>query len=359
MIDAVIVIDGRQYDFYTSLEVRTGLRQQAREFSLQAETAGVDDIPFRKGMTVSISFAGTRVFNGFVEQIEMSMDDTGISYLIAGRDLLGDLVDSNLVELGDTGKTVKHAAEAALRHLGISTGVIDLADTASRPFERRSEMSAPEPGETAFEWLQDLARRRQALLTSDGDANLVITEGIGLKTDAKILHRKIDRELNNILSMTYRTSDSDRFGTYFCVPQKNVAALARAQAEATPRNIVVTKSSASDPAIRGSRVRFVDNESSMRRRDALLRAIWEANLSRAEGTQYQVTVDGLRDSTGQLWTQNTAPEVIDDFAGISAKMLLEGVAYRLGEEGETATLVFTDPEAFQSALNASEGQALG
>lgn len=353
-----IAIDGKQFDTFTEANVHTDMSEIARTFSITAETRGVQDIPFRKGQTVEISIEDDRIFTGFVERLDLRIDGDGQEYSISGRDLLADVIDSNLDELGDIGLTVEHIAKVVLRKLGIAAKVIDLANTKDRPFESHFDIVAPEPSDTAGEFLKSIARRRQVLLTSDGFGNLVITQGIGLRVDGRVVHR-VDQVGNNIEAMEYVTDDSQRFGIYTTDSQLNLAALA-SQGNATPvAQIVGTTAAFRDPAIRETRRRSVASESSYPLVDASQRARWEANLSRAEGTQYAVTMSGFRNGAGELWMENTAPIIQDEFAGINGRMLIKSVDYKDGANGETVRLSFTEPGAFQAQLALLEGQDLG
>lgn len=353
-----VVIGGKEWVGFSRVEVAASMIQMARTFSLQAETSGVSDIPFRKGQPVQISIKDTRVFTGFVELISITANESGVTYRIAGRDKMADVVDSTLDGLGDTGLTVAAAARTVLRYLGINAQVIDLADTASRPFEIAYDVVAPEPGDTAFQWLEDLARRRQVLLTSDGYGNLVITQGIGLRSNGKILHR-LDPGANNVESMSYESDDSRRFGLYVTDSQLNLAATASGGVDASAEEIAGVHAAFRDPTVRATRRRAIASESSYPTSDATERARWEANRSRADGLRYTATMFGFTDSTGAVWEINTAPIVEDEFAGILGRMLIKAATWTLDERGETTRLAFTEPGAFQAALAVLEGQELG
>lgn len=353
-----VVVDGVEFEGFSRVEVTASLRQLARTFSFTAETDGVGDIPFRKGQSVRVDVAGDPVFSGFVERLSLTFNNDGREYTVSGRDRMADVVDSNLDEMGDTGLTVRNVAETVLRFLGVDARVVDLAETDDRPFESFFDVVAPEPTDTAFQFLADVASRRQVLLTSDGLGNLVITQGIGMRVPSRIVHR-VDGRGNNVEEVEFASDDSKRFGFYVTASQFNLAASSSGGVGASPREIANSATGFRDPAIRASRRRSVASESSYGQDDALARARWEANLSRVEGITYRVTLPGFADDQGNRWELNTAPEVEDEFSGIAARMLVWAVSYTLDERGETTRLDLTEPGAFQTELATLDGVDLG
>lgn len=354
-----LVIDGRSYTGFLSAEVESRMDALARRFKFVASTrTGTNDMPFRPGQTCQVLIDGERVLNGFIERIEFRTDQEGNTYTISGRDRMADVMDSNLPGLDDVGLTVKQACQRVLSFLGVRAGVIDLANTGARPFEDSLDIVAPEPTDTAFDFLSSVAKRRQVLLTSDGDANLVITQGIGLRVDQRLVNRA-DGVGNNLVAAEFIVDHSLRFGTYIVESQLNVAAIGQSGGSASAREIAGVEATLADPdGIRASRVRSVTSESSYPPGDSRSRATWECNTARARSRQYVATVPSHRDRNGELWRPNTAPYVEDDFAGIKRRMLISGVKYIEDETGHTSILTMTESGAFQVLAEEDDGFTL-
>lgn len=357
-----VVIGGREFQNFTGGRVSSAMNAMSRDFTLDATTRGVGDVPFRKGQTVQISIEDSegefvRVLNGFVESISMQGSGEDVSYSLTGRDLIGDLVDSNLDGVTDVGQTVKYTCESILKFLGIKVKVIDLAGTSARPFEPALDIVAPDPSDTGGEFLMSVAQRRQALLMSDGDANLLITEGIGRRTKGMISNH-LDGHDNNLLTWSYTTDNSRRFGIYTTEAQSNIAAIPLLGSAPEPKELVAVSRDFRDPAIRTTRRRSITSESSYPSGDAIQRARWEANLSRTEGTQYSVVVNGFLDQDGNVWEVNTAPLVHDEFAGIEGRMLIQSVTWAFSGDGETTSIGLTEVGAFQTKLQLASAEEL-
>lgn len=350
-----IVIGRNVYSNFISASVTTAMDTLARSFSFVAATGG-GAIPFQAGQTCDILVDDERVLRGFIEKLSFTTDENGTTYTVEGRDLMADVMDSNLPELEDLGFTVAAIARRVLSYLGVNAGVIDLANTAARPFEDAYDIVSPEASDTAFEFLERVALRRQVLLTSDGDGNMVLTRGIGTLVDQKLINR-IDGKGNNMVGVDFATDHSQRFGRYETESQGNVAAIGSSGGNASPSEIVDGRAFVLDQqaGMRTSRRRNVSNESSYPEGDGLDRARWERSLARARSHRYTAKVPSHRDGAGQLWAPNTAISVEDEFYGIQARMLVAGVTYTLDEEGRTSVITLTDRNAFKLQLEDTEG----
>jgi prophage tail gpP-like protein len=76
------------------------------------------------------------------------------------------------------------------------------------------------------------------------------------------------------------------------------------------------------------------------------RVEWErANaVGKALSTEY--TVQGWRQSSGELWRHNMLVRVIDPLIGFDRDMLISEITYELSERGTTARMSVAPPEAF-------------
>ena len=342
-----IVVDGVKYTNFLSAKVRAKMGQLTREFEFVAATRGVADIPFYAGQRCEIYDGADKLFTGWIERIDLRSSNKGHTYTLSGRDLMADVIDSNLPRVNNLSAPLPTVCQFVLDFLGIEATVVDQAGTAARPFKT---VLSPEPEDTAGEFLSTNARRKRALLQSDGDGNLVITDGIGTNVETRLVNR-IDGEGNNLLDAALTIDHSQRFGRYSTELQINMAAGSNAGRNTPPSQIVGQRFFISDPSIRQSRFRTTAADYNLGADEGNDRPKWEIGLNRAESVKYRVRVPGFRDWDGRLWELNTAPTVIDEYNGILDKrMLISEIEYLLDAEGRTTSMTLTDRDAFKAEL---------
>jgi prophage tail gpP-like protein len=342
-----LIVGGRRYSHFLDAKVDVQIDALARAFEFRAATRGVDDIPFRCGQSVAIEVDGDRVLTGWIEQITIEATTDGVVYRISGRDKMADVIDSNLDGMSALGTTLAHVCSATLRYLGVDAKVVDRSGTNGRTFDGAAELAAPEAGETAFEFLRSVAARRQALLRSDGDGNLVVVRGEAEPVDAKLVNR-VDGQGNNLLRMRWSTDHSQRFHLYSVRAQANVASLGFFDIDTPAEDIAAGGAEYRDRSIRASRRRSIASESSYAPGDAASRARWESSLARARAVTYEVEVEGWRTSAGALWEVNTAPFVEDGYAGVRRRMLISGLSFTASESGPRTTITLTRLDAYRA-----------
>lgn len=348
-MNIVVVLKGGkriQYDHFLSARVSAKMGQLTRTFEFLAATRGVEDIPFFAGQRVEIFDNDDKLFTGWIEKLSVGTSGKGHTYKISGRDLMADVIDSNLARITDLQMPLPDICRKVLSFLGIPAKVIDLADTQSRPFKT---VHAPDTDDTAGDFLTAAARRKRVLLQSDADGNMVITQGIGLRVDTELINRK-DGVGNNMLSATFSIDHTQRFGRYITKIQRLAAANETFGKNTAPKDLVDAGFTAEDPEIRRSRFKTTARDVNLGADETNQRPAWERGMRIARAIRYMVTVPGFRNHEGKLWELNTAPTVIDEFAGIKTRMLVSEIEYILGPEGRTTNLVLTDTRAFSAEL---------
>ena len=179
----IIEIDGKRFDTWQSGEVTRDLKNFAGTFSFTFRDtersmntfAFASNIPpiyhLRPGSSVKIYVCSELVLVGYLENVNVDIDDQSSSVAISGKDKAGDLIDCaaapdgpaeyNNIRLEDAAKRIAGPYGLTVRN-EVETGDvfprygIDMAETG---------LSALEKG----------ARQRQVLLLSDGVGGLVIT----------------------------------------------------------------------------------------------------------------------------------------------------------------------------------------
>jgi len=194
-----------------------------------------------------------------------------------------------------------------------------------------------EKTETAFSFLEKLARLRSVLLTDDAQGNLVITQA-GINGSASALVQG-----QNILAAQATLAGNARFQNYVCLSQTPVSQ------DGSDAQLQI-KGTATDTGCPRNR-RFVEmSEHPATQPQADARAKWRAKHNLGISTQASVTVLGWRqaqesgDAGGALWDTNLLVPVISPFLALNRQLLIGKVEFQLDEQGGRRTVVTVAPQ---------------
>jgi len=343
-------VNGVAYENFTAASATLRLDALSNTFSFGAASVAGTPLPFKGGEACRVLVDGEEVLTGFIELVDVNYDELSHSILISGRDKTADLLDSNISTLSDLRAPIslKTVIERIIAHLGVNITVTDNASPAL--FNAAEDLGAPEPGENAFEFIEGLARKRQVLLTSDSAGNVVITQAAPTESKAA-LQNIIGATDNNILTGSVSYDRTGRFNVYRFTATLNPVSLL--SAGTTDLAALVDQGDGiTDEDIREGRQLVLVAEAPSSKDQNSNRATWEANVRRARGRVYSVTVLGYRQGgfTGDLWAINELITVKDEFAGINAQMLVNSVAFNFDEGGRTTTLSLVERDAYTLTL---------
>lgn len=358
----IIEVAGVQYGDFVSANAEIRLDALSNTFSFQATSKDAVPLPFRGGEACKIFVDGDQVLSGFIEVVNVSGDARSHSIAIQGRDKTGDLLDSSVGPLGSFSGTVslKSLCERVIKHVGTDVSVVD--EATPEPFNAAEDLADPEPGDNAFAFLEQYARKRQVLLSSTSDGDLLIATSSGEEIDASIINRLNDPfGLNNVLKYTVAYDSTGRFNLYRTISQLNPSVATEA-GELDALSIASQGDNASvlDEAIRRGRQHVLVSEAMTSSEPSKNRSLWEANIRKARGRTYGCTVNGYRNETGALWSVNKLPIVLDENAGIAARMLVNTVAFSLTRDGgRSTTLTFLERNAYTLQLQEPVTEEVG
>lgn len=349
-----IEVNGVQYSDFVQATTTQYLDSLSSIFSFKATAKDGAPLPFRGGEACKITVDGELTLTGYIELVNSSGNDEEHSIDISGRDKTGDLIDSMIDSLSDIRAPIslKSVIEKIVKHLGTDLTVID--NLKPKLFNKAEDLAAPEPGQKAWDFIESLARKRQALLTSDPNGNIVITQASGEFIDAT-LQNKIEDDANNVLTYSVSYDSTGRYNVYSIAGQLNPLAILTGGASSNS-GTVSQIAKVTDPEIRKGRQFVLIAEKAGSASEQKDRATWEANVRKARGRVYGATVDGFRNQLGELWAVNKIIKVEDEFAGINARMLVNTVQFSLDEDGgRQTTLALVERDAY--TLKISEPEA--
>ncbi len=349
----LLEVNGKQYSNFESLDIMLQLDAIAGQFNFIAVSTEDAPLPFKLDDSCSIFINSEKVLTGFIENISVDYDSQSHFISISGRSKTSDIIDSMINALEITAPiSLKAIIEKVISHIGADISVVDAVGNVEL-FNSAEDLISPEVGENAFGFIEKLARKRQVLLTGNGDGNIVIVNP-GTDTAPVGLQNVIGGNQNNIETGSVSYDSTNRFGKYITKSQLNMTAL-NLSGNTDNKKIVDQKSSpVIDEGIRQSRQLVLQAESASSDEQNQKRAEWEANIRKTRSQVYSTTHPdfGFND---KLWAPNQLTPINDDFAGINAQMLLNTVRFSQNtESGSHVVLAFVDKNSYTLLLNEPE-----
>jgi len=341
-----LIVNGNPFTEFISASVTTSIATMAGDFNFTASS--VDDIPtFKKRDPIIVSVEGEKKLTGFIDEIS-GVDQEGshtVSY--SGRDKTGDFVDSqiNVIdELRPSGAlTLKRIIEAVISHLGSDLVVIDDVNPAA--FDVVEDRINTQVGQSTLDFLLPLARKRQVLLPSNSDGNIVISQSQPIDSGA-VLQRLLRSDTNNIISQSWELDDTQEFNVYIHRGQLDPRALNSA-GETNASSIEDQGAIVTITGPRVGRQKVILETGSYSNKQLKDRALWASQLAKARATRFNCVAQGHRNTAGQLWQENTLVQINSEVADISRKMLLNMITFSQGEGQATITnLEFVEKDVY-------------
>ena len=338
--------NGVPFTDWLTASATVALRTLANDFSFTA--TAVDGVPApKKGDEMTIIVEGQLVLTGHIEEINGSEAEGSHTLTYSGRDLTGDFIDSDINVLDDIRAsqtlTLKRIIEAVIDHLSLDLKVVD--NLSPKPFNEAEDIIAAKVGQNALEFVMGYARKRQALLTSTGKGEILITQSEPTDSGATV-QRLQGSDTNNILTQRWRLSDTSRFNKY----------IRRGQLDPRALNFAGTSSSTTienqggefiDKSVRVGRQQVVVESESYSSGQLQDRAKWARQQAEAAGTAFTCTVKDHLHSAGKLWGVNTLVQVNSNVADISRKMLLDVLTFSEGDGQPTiSSLEFVERNVY-------------
>ncbi|HRI34651.1 MAG TPA: hypothetical protein PLD02_12940, partial [Saprospiraceae bacterium] len=218
-----IEVNGKRYLGFTDATADVRIDTLSNSFSFTATPSSNLKLPFALGDECVIFIDNEPIITGYIEIISGSGDESGSEITITGRDKTSDILDSSIGALSDISTPIllKRIIEIVIDHIGADIDVIDLTDAM---FTKSEDIISPEPGDNAFEFLEKIARKKNVILSSNSDGNIVIQRSIGETVNAKLIH-KIGGLNNNILRYNFSYDNTGRFNKYSSIGNLNICLL--------------------------------------------------------------------------------------------------------------------------------------
>jgi prophage tail gpP-like protein len=349
-------VNGKHFTDWVSANAELRLDVLSNTFSFESINKGDTSFPVKQGDQVKIYVDDVLVLTGYVEVVTGGGDATNRRFSVTGRDKTGDFLDSSVdtVEMGEE-FTLKQLIEATVKNVNPDTAakkriqVIDLVQ--AEPFNSAEDLASADPGQNAFDFVEKFARKRQVLLTSNADGNIVIARSTPTESGAYLRHHGGEDPTNNVLRYSVSYDSTGRYNLYRSVSQPN-GSLLNVPGLTSTETVVGDDVPADviDNEIRKGRQFILVSEGAGSVSENQKRIDWQRNIDRARGRTYSATVHGFRNVLGDIYKLNTLIHVHDSFAAIDTRMLISGLTFQMLPSGGRETVITTvERDAFNLA----------
>lgn len=352
MIDCSLVVDGQAYGGWKTISIAQSLEQMARTFTVGFTERWLRDskpLPIREGARCKLKLGDVTVIGGYVDDSDVSYDETTHSAEISGRSRTGDIFDCSAV-VKQNGKfrfpkwrnvKLDRIARELLEPYGLSVSVAPGVDIGPefRAF-------GVQPGETVFEALDRAAKKRGVLLQSDEEGDLVITHVGSMMVRTPIERGVIVKKGSRHGSLRERHSD------YFLLAQ--IFGDEDFGGELAVKNSAL----ATDAGVSRYRPLALMADAQEAKSGLQRQADWERNRRRGRSLSLSYTVVGWEHADG-LWQPNQLVEVRDELLDVRGVFLLASVKFNRDETSTTTELEVMSPAAYSLAAPKREAKGAG
>jgi len=336
--NVALKIDQKTYSGWIDVRINRSIETLAGRFDLSLTNS--KPIPIPRGGAVELLLYGQTIITGFSDTIRASVAPEEYRLQTTGRDKSGDLVDcSAMVESQELlNVTLKEIVETLLEPFGF-TAIFEVD-----PAEKFPKFSFQE--ESVFEAIERACRLRAVFASSNELGEVVIQEYGTIRANTGLVIGK------NVIAASSDLTEKTRFSEYRVFGQQAGSDTISATASAEPEGF------AEDKGVGRYRPLIVLAEGSVDSAIAQKRAEWEAAVRAARATSADATVQGWRDSAGEIWRENRIVPCEMAEIGITGDMLIKEVNYVLSNDGgEKTTLVLVRPDAYLSKPEIEEDAA--
>jgi len=345
-------INGNIYSDAVAIGCSRSLKQLYGRFNIIATANKDDALPVKYGDIVKILADGNVILVGYIENISVNYGERNHIIRISGFDRTVDMSDSSVT--GQKTFNGNIGFEDIARTV-LDNGNMDFIDIVNEAGEitdfTSNDIINAEVGQSIFDFLEKYARKKQFILTTNENGDLLMCRASNDRLGANLVHLK-GNNTNNVLNASFNIGGGNRYNKYICRSQLNPYSQS---GNIKAQNIANQSGETGiDEFVRTSRILEFVTEHDEDNASVSDRAQFEANTRRANSVDYTANVQG-HSIDGNPFKVNRLAFINDDYANISSDMLLHTINYIYSvDEGSITELSFSYPDAF--SLNAKQSE---
>lgn len=313
---ATFYVNNKLYEGWKNVRVTRTMDSISGSFSLTLlDKFTIDQTAWEltPGRRAHMHLGKNAVFEGYIDNMDVSFSANTKNVTLQGRDRTADLVDCSVTgESEYQALTLDQIATKLCEPFGVK--VLNLTDVGN-PFESISV----KPSEKVFDLLTRLARQRGVILYSSTHGNLIINKRATTRAQTELVQGV------NILEASANYTNTDRFSEY-TVKAQNDGTIGSKSEDATEG-----EGTATDAGVGRFRPIVMISEAAGDSASAKSRAQWEATFRAAKSATIKVKVQGWREKTGELWDVNKLVFLDSPKIGIKDQLLISKVTFSQSE----------------------------
>lgn len=358
-MNITIQIEGINFEGFTEVSVVRSIETISSGFSFVATNTNSATFPIKQGDSCKIFVNSIQVIDGFVETLNPFRSTNESNITISGRDRTKKVIKSSVSVNTNFASNIslKNVIKQTLSKNGITgIDVIEDVDVGDIELFKAGEIVSAEIGSNMFDFLENLARKKQVLLTTDGKGNIVLARGSTKPIDAQLILKEGQTINTNTEESELILNDDNRYNKVIVKSQANLSAKS---SYSTSTVADITAFAIDEEILEGETLVVISETALSSITDAKNRAIWEINTRKARGFTYTRTVTGFSFDTideSKIWEPNKLIDVVDEQWDINARLLIKNVEYRLDSDraGGITLLTLTLQNAYNLSLSSSK-----
>lgn len=334
-----LFVNGRQYTQFSEITVERDLETLSSSFEFVASNEFAITFPFSAFDNCVVQINGYPVLTGFITKLFPSYTNSQHIINILGYDKTKNVVDTEIYENSEITEATTFAA--LMTQVMSLNGITDIGvinKSLGITIGPEDKFTAAETGMTLFEYFLSIAQKKQVLLNTDGQGNIVIYRNEVPEITALSLVNKKGLSNQKIKSARAPIDYDDRYKTIRVVSQS-----------AEENNIFAEST---DSSITQERTKIIISDQVFNETECKNLADWEVNKRRADSIKYECIIAGYWADNIRIYQPGQIFNIEDDYAGMNESMLLKNVKYKYSEnEGSICELKFVASDAY--TLNAN------
>lgn len=310
----VMVIDGTPHQGWKDAAISRSIERGPHQFNLSLSEnwntgTQVNRRSIERGMPLQAYLNDDLLLTGYINDLQPSYDKQSHTIRISGGNRLGDLVDCSTTGKQFVKQSLLQICTTLCKPFGIRVRVeASAVNAAEKMFINTHRLDMGEP---IWEFLEELARIRAVLLTSNANGDLVITRaGTGSADVALELGKNIKSARGNF-------SDRNLFSEYTVSGQQANEPFTQLEGVDTSLPMATVK------GFGRYRPFAVAADNPMDVAGCKTRAEWQKNVNEGRSDSVVYTVSGWRQQEGgRVWAPNELVNVTDPYQGLSNRQLL-------------------------------------